>query len=149
MSQHPGQILLQGFLRPLDLTAAELSRELGCSRSTISRLLDAQSRLTPSMAAKLSAFFGVPAAWWLQMQLAWDLHQIEHVPVDDIERFELDDSVLLTPKGVLHLSVEPQEREDPISLSLTGLEAEIHEERRQVRQVVYDNGAVALVGDPS
>jgi hypothetical protein len=101
------------------------------------------------MAAKLSAFFGVPAAWWLQMQLAWDLHQIEHVPVDDIERFELDDSVLLTPKGVLHLSVEPQEREDPISLSLTGLEAEIHEERRQVRQVVYDNGAVALVGDPS
>ena len=149
MSQHPGRILLQDFLRPLGLSAAELSRELGCSRSTISRLIDAQSRLTPPMAAKLSAFFGVPAAWWLQMQLTWDLHQIERFPVDDIEPLELDDSVLLTPKGVLHLFAAAPEPEEPISLSFEGLDAEVREEHRQVRQVIYDNGAVALVGDPS
>lgn len=147
MSRHPGEILHQDFLQPLHLTGAELSRGLGCSRSTISRLLDGGSRLTPVMAAKLSAFFGVPAKWWLQMQLAWDLHLIEQVPVHEIEPLKLGESMLLTPKGVLDLSGELPESSQPVSLSLHGLGApQGLQEPRQVRQVVYDNGAVALVG---
>ncbi|MEM1347176.1 MAG: HigA family addiction module antitoxin [Myxococcota bacterium] len=150
MSRHPGTILRDDFMDPLGLTGAELSRGLGLSRSTISRLLDAQSKLTPSMAARLAAFFGVPARWWLQMQLAWDVHLIEQNPglSYGVERLELDDSVLLTPDGVLDLSDTPLEEASPVSISLSNrAPLGATEARRQVHHVVYDNGSIALVGE--
>ena len=150
MSRHPGQILKEEFLLPLGLNANQVAEGTGVNRSTIGRLLAGQNRLTPSMAARLGAYFGVPAKWWLQMQLDYDLGQLSTgaVSLAEVIPVELGEDVLLTPKGVMRLgpATEPQ---GPVSLSRAELE-EIPQtsspSKRRVERVEYEGGSVALVG---
>jgi hypothetical protein len=85
------------------------------------------------MAARLGAYFGVPARWWLAMQAEHDAAELAAHPelVRDVVPLEPDPNVLLTPTGVLRLdSVAPADGQ-----------------RGGVRIVHYDNGSVALVSD--
>ena len=152
MTKHPGQILLEDFLTPLGLNANRLAVGLGVNRSTISRLLTGLQPLTPVMAARLGAFFQVPARWWLLMQAEYDAAVVEADPTsrEGVTPMEPDPDVLLTPKGVLRLAPPVESRPtEPISLSraeIASLPQHPHQPRRRVRTVHYDSGAVALVG---
>ncbi|MEL6348372.1 MAG: HigA family addiction module antitoxin [Myxococcota bacterium] len=153
MSKHPGQILADDFLAPLGLNANQLAVGLGVNRSTISRLLAGQQPLTPAMAARLGAFFQVPARWWLLMQAEYDAAVVSGDPslAAGVTPMEPDPDVLLTPKGVMRLAgtAEPAPAK-PISLSraeINALPQHPPQPRRHVKTVRYDNGAIALVGD--
>jgi addiction module HigA family antidote len=155
MTKHPGQILLEDFLTPLGLNANRLAVGLGVNRSTVSRLLSGQQPLTPAMAARLGAFFQVPARWWLLLQAEYDAAVVSADPTltEGVTPMEPDPDVLLTPKGVLRLDgpTEPPPTES-ISLSrseIAALPQHPPQPRRRVRTVRYDNGAIALVGDDS
>lgn len=155
MTQHPGQILREAFLEPLGINASALATGSGVNRSTISRLLAGKHPITPAMAARLGAFFQVPARWWLLMQAEYDAQEVSGKPelIKGVAPLEPDPDVLLTPSGVLRLAPAPPSEERPLSISRASLDAlpEVPSRpaKRTVQTVQYENGAIALIGDGS
>jgi addiction module HigA family antidote len=157
MTKPPSLILHEDFLKPLNLNAHQLSKALHVNRSTTARLLNGSQRITPDMAARLAAFFNVPARWWLLMQAEYDSFILEQNPPyhQTIHPLQLDPSVLLTPGGVLRLD-DPSPttlNAPPLSLStdaISQLPASANPpppSPRNVRTIRYENGSLALVGD--
>ncbi|MFT4259976.1 HigA family addiction module antitoxin [Microbacterium sp.] len=70
---HPGELLLDVYLPALGMSGRELAVELGVAPSTLSRVLNGSSRVTPEMALRLSKALGASAESWLAMQNAHDL----------------------------------------------------------------------------
>ena len=70
---HPGAIVRQDCLKPLDLTVTEGARRLGVGRQTLSNLLTEKASISIEMAYRLSKAFGSTPETWLGMQLAFDL----------------------------------------------------------------------------
>ncbi len=158
MAKPPSRILLEDFMIPLGLTANKLAKGLWLNRSTIGRLVAGTQRITPSMAARLGAFFNVPARWWLLMQAEYDAYDLErHPQALGITPLDLDPAILLTPSGVLRMDDPPHRGladTPPLSISIQELSADnaslggnAESTPRAVRTVRYENGSVALVGD--
>lgn len=155
MVKHPGRVLAEDFMTPLAITANHLATQIGVNRSTVGRLIAGDQRMTPEMAARLGAYFGVPARWWLSMQLEFDERQIEEHPekVSAVKPWVPDPDVLLTPDGVMRLPAPEQLELEPAPSLPGGPPAENppdddrHRGNRQVRVVRYDNGSIALVGE--
>ncbi|WP_439239160.1 HigA family addiction module antitoxin [Lonepinella sp. BR2919] len=72
---HPGEVL-QEFIA--DTTVTEFAKKLGVTRTTLSRILNAKSAISPEMALRLSYIFNTSAKVWLGMQADYDLWQLEH-----------------------------------------------------------------------
>jgi len=70
---HPGQILKEDYLEPLGLTITDLSRVLGISRKTLSKIVNEHGSITPAMALKLSRAFDTSPEFWLNLQRNYDL----------------------------------------------------------------------------
>lgn len=74
---HPGEILRELCLEPLDLTVTETARALGVSRKTLSSILNGRSGISAEMAVRLSIAFDTTAESWLSQQLQYDLWRAE------------------------------------------------------------------------
>ena len=72
---HPGEYVLEECIKPLGLSIGEAARGLGVNRSTLSRLINRKSGVSPEMAVRLSMAFGSTAEMWLRLQNAYDLAQ--------------------------------------------------------------------------
>lgn len=70
---HPGEFITGVYLEPNGISGRELAVKLGVSPSTLSRVLNGSSRVTPEMALRLSKALGRSAESWLGMQDAHDL----------------------------------------------------------------------------
>ena len=70
---HPGQFITEVYLAPHDMSARDLASRLGVSPSTITRVLNGSSRVSPEMALRLARVLGRSAESWLAMQDAHDL----------------------------------------------------------------------------
>ena len=70
----PGEFLETRFLRPLAISQTELARALGVSRRRINELINGRRAITPDTAVRLAMFFGNDAAFWMHLQVAWDMH---------------------------------------------------------------------------
>jgi addiction module HigA family antidote len=77
---HPGEMLLEEFLKPLHLTQTELARQIGVSYPRVNELIHGKRGITPDTALRLEALFGLEAQFWLNLQLAWDLYYAQHAP---------------------------------------------------------------------
>ena len=77
---HPGEMLLEEFLKPLGLSQTALAEELGVSYPRINELVHGKRGVTPDTALRLERLFGMEAQFWLNLQLAWDLYQAQHSP---------------------------------------------------------------------
>jgi antitoxin HigA-1 len=71
---HPGQFLESRFLRPLKITQTDLAAALGVSRRRVNELINGRRAITPDTAVRLGAYFGNDAAFWMYLQVAWDMH---------------------------------------------------------------------------
>lgn len=69
----PGRYLAESLLLPAGITAAEAAKALDVAESVVLQLLDESQRVTPGLAHRLAAVFGVPVSHWLSMQSAQDL----------------------------------------------------------------------------
>ncbi|MFT4562621.1 MAG: addiction module HigA family antidote [Gammaproteobacteria bacterium] len=70
---HPGEFIRDIYLQPYDLSIRSLSESLGVSASTLTRIINAQSGISPEMALRLSKAVGRSAESWLAMQHNHDL----------------------------------------------------------------------------
>ena len=74
---HPGEILRELCLDPLELTVTDAAAGLGISRKQMSAVLNGRAGISPEMAVRLSMAFGTTAEVWLNHQLQFDLWQAE------------------------------------------------------------------------
>lgn len=70
---HPGEFILEVYIVPFEVSGRDLAAKLDVSPSTLSRVLNGSSRVTPEMALRLSKSLGRSAQSWLAMQDAHDL----------------------------------------------------------------------------
>jgi antitoxin HigA-1 len=70
----PGEFLATRFLKPLAITQTELAAALGVSRRRVNELINGRRAITPDTAVRLAMFFGNDAAFWMHLQVAWDMH---------------------------------------------------------------------------
>jgi addiction module HigA family antidote len=70
---HPGEILLEDFLKPMGITPYRLARELNVPKTGISAILKGKRSITADTALRLARFFGATAKLWLNLQVSYDL----------------------------------------------------------------------------
>jgi addiction module HigA family antidote len=85
VATHPGQILLQEFLEPLNLTQADLARALIIPLNRVNELVRGKRGITPETALLLAGYFKNSAEFWMNLQTAYDLtrvrQEMRHRPV--------------------------------------------------------------------
>ncbi len=72
---HPGEILKEEFLDPLNISAYRLSKEIDIPQTRISQIIRGKRRITADTALRLSAFFGNSAQFWMGIQNDYDLEE--------------------------------------------------------------------------
>ena len=70
---HPGEILMEEFLRPLGISAYKLSKEIDIPQTRISQIIKGNRRITADTALRLSSYFGNSAKFWLGLQDDYDI----------------------------------------------------------------------------
>lgn len=74
---HPGEILSEDFLKPLDLSQTALAKGLNTTFRTVNELVNEKRNISPEMAIRLSRYFGTSAQIWLNLQNQYDLFRVE------------------------------------------------------------------------
>ena len=77
---HPGEMLLEEFVKPLELTQAELARLLKVSYPRLNEIIKGRRSVTPDTALRLSRVLGMSADFWLGLQQDWDLWNAMNSP---------------------------------------------------------------------
>ncbi len=72
---HPGEMLLEEFLKPMGMTQKELSKAIKVPYQRINEIINGKRGITPSTALRLAKFFGTSEDFWLNLQLRWDLYR--------------------------------------------------------------------------
>lgn len=85
---HPGEILREEYLLPLDLKPYTLAKKLHVPRTRIERLVKEETPVTTDTALRLGKFFGTTAQFWLNMQTAYDLVTEAEAMQDEIAEIE-------------------------------------------------------------
>jgi addiction module HigA family antidote len=74
---HPGEVLREDFLRPLNLSPYTVARAVGVPRTRIERLAKEQTPVTADTALRLGRYFGTSATFWMGIQAQYDLERAE------------------------------------------------------------------------
>jgi len=86
---HPGEMLLEEFLRPLGMTQTELAERIHVSYPRVNEIVNGKRGVTPSTALRLSKLFGTTPEFWLNGQRNWDLwHALHSDEASDLETIE-------------------------------------------------------------
>lgn len=72
---HPGEILLEEFLKPLGISAYRLSKEINIPQTRISEIIKCKRRITADTALRFSKYFGNSPKFWLGLQDDYDIEE--------------------------------------------------------------------------
>lgn len=72
---HPGEILYEEFLLPLEISAYKLSKDIGIPQTRVSAIVKGNRSITADTALRLSKYFGNSAKFWLGLQGDYDLEE--------------------------------------------------------------------------
>jgi antitoxin HigA-1 len=81
---HPGEILMEEFLNPLELSQYQLAKELSVPARRINEIVHGERRITADTALRLARFFGTSDRFWMNLQSRYDL---------EVERDRLGDTL--------------------------------------------------------
>ena len=81
---HPGEILLEDFMKPMGITARQLAADIDVSPSRISELVHGTRPITADTALRLGLFFGMDPRFWLNLQSEYDMRMIMRNLADKI-----------------------------------------------------------------
>ena len=70
---HPGEILLEDFMKPMGISARKLSADIDVSPSRISDVVHGQRPITADTALRLGLYFGMDPRFWLNLQMEYDM----------------------------------------------------------------------------
>jgi len=85
---HPGEILLEEFLKPLNISAYRLSKDIGIPQTRTSEILKGNRSITADTALRLSYYFGNSAKFWLGLQNDFDLEEQKKIKARDLKRIK-------------------------------------------------------------
>ena len=74
---HPGEILFEEFLKPMNISQNRLGRDLGVSPRRINEIVHCKRSITADTALRLAAYFGNSPSFWLGLQMDYDLDVAE------------------------------------------------------------------------
>ena len=83
---HPGERLLDEFIRPMGLTLAAVSRSTGIPASRLTEITKCRRSITAETALRLAKFFGTTAGFWVGLQAEHDLEAAERELGDRVDR---------------------------------------------------------------
>ena len=96
---HPGEVLLEDFIKPLGLSQYRLAKDIGVSPIRISQIVHGQRSITVDTAMRLGRYFGTSAAVWMRLQVRYDLEAADR---DLSERIQHEVKVLKQPVASAH-----------------------------------------------
>ena len=86
---HPGEMLLEEFLKPLEITQSAFAVRLGVSFPRLNEVINTKRSVTPDTALRLARVTGMSADFWLGLQQDWDLwHALRSEKAKEIARLE-------------------------------------------------------------
>mgnify|MGYP000005103439 CR=1 FL=1 len=85
---HPGEMLLEEFLTPMEITQRELANAIYVPYQRVNELVNQKRGVTPSTALRLARFFNVSADFWLNLQVRWDLYKAQQSEQEELKRIQ-------------------------------------------------------------
>jgi len=74
---HPGEMLLEEFLKPMDLSQRDVANGIRVPYQRVNELINGRRGITPATALRLAKYFGNTADFWMNLQLRWDLYHAQ------------------------------------------------------------------------
>ena len=85
---HPGEMLLEEFLTPMQITQRELADAIHVPYQRVNELVNQKRGVTPSTALRLSRFFNVSVDFWLNLQMRCDLYKAQQLEQDELNTIQ-------------------------------------------------------------
>ena len=85
---HPGEILRDEFLVPMDISQRDLANAIHVPYQRINELVNQKRGVSPSTALRLAKFFGVSADFWLNLQIRWDLFKAQAAEKNELDSIQ-------------------------------------------------------------
>jgi addiction module HigA family antidote len=85
---HPGEILREEFLLPMELTPYAVAQACGVPRTRIERLAREETPVTADTALRLGKYFGTTPSFWMNLQARYDLEVAEDATAADLKRIK-------------------------------------------------------------
>jgi antitoxin HigA-1 len=83
---HPGEMLSEEFLIPMGITHQKIAESIGVTEEQILDLIAGKQNITPSLALRLSKFFGISVDFWMNLQIRWDLYYAQQQEAEFINQ---------------------------------------------------------------
>jgi addiction module HigA family antidote len=85
---HPGEVLLEEFLKPMGISAYRLAKEANLPQTRISEIVRGKRRITADTALRVAKFFGTTPQFWLGLQDDYDLEEQQEKLADELAGIE-------------------------------------------------------------
>ena len=82
---HPGEVLLEEFLKPFGISAYKLAQDTRVPQTRISEVIHGKRRIPANTAIRLSKYFGTSAEFWIGLQTDYDLEESRRLIKSDID----------------------------------------------------------------
>ena len=82
---HPGEMLMEEFLKPMAITQRDLSDSIHVPYQRVNEIVNGRRGIAPSTALRLAKYFGMSADFWMNMQLRWDLHRAKRTEEKELQ----------------------------------------------------------------
>lgn len=83
---HPGEILLEDFLKPMQISQYSLAQAIGVPPRRINAIVQAKRGITADTALRLGRFFGMEAQFWMNLQTRYDLETVRENLADRLDQ---------------------------------------------------------------
>jgi len=85
---HPGEMLLEEFLKPMGITQRQLSNIIKVPYQRVNEIINGKRGITPSTALRLAKAFNMSEDFWLNIQLRWDLYRAKQKELKEIQSIQ-------------------------------------------------------------
>ena len=100
---HAGEILLEEFLIPMELSQRDLAAAIHVPYQRVNELVNGRRGVTPSTALRLGKFFGTTPGFWMNLQLRWDLFHAQAAEAETLKSIRRRSSKRTrTPKSTVY-----------------------------------------------
>lgn len=83
---HPGEVLLEEFLKPMGLSQRDLASGIRVPYQRVNELINRRRGITAATALRLGKFFGTSAGFWMNLQLRWELYRAQEAEANVLKR---------------------------------------------------------------
>ncbi|MCP4167395.1 MAG: HigA family addiction module antidote protein [Chloroflexi bacterium] len=83
---HPGEMLLEEYLKPMGLTQRDLAGSIDVPYQRVNEIVNGRRGVTPSTALRLARYFGTSPDFWLNLQVRWDLYFAQQAETEQLQQ---------------------------------------------------------------